>query len=320
MARLAILIILVAAATAASPGRAEMYSQRELAADRPRLQARIAEMHGLVTLPQFLAPSDRWLAEVEVLTPDVAPDGDPMGFSAYQGRVYMPLAGLKFIEDLTMAYAWRYSTGRSLEPFDEYLAMLRWKPEPDWPGGVHLDPLEAFGVPEAIWETDPAVGDLGTSFRNEAWAFLLAHELAHVLFSHPGNRAPAAVSQANESEADAFALNLLERAGTIPMGAVLYFQATAAFYSSRADLPSDRAYARWQREAATHPVNSQRLLAMAYKLQLFARQQSNPARVESLRFIGAGLEQFARDLDDPAMQQLIVRRAVSGDPRDLERR
>ena len=320
MARLAILIILVAAATAAGPGRAEMYTPQELAADRSRLQARIDEMRGLVTLPQFLDPSERWLAEVEVLTPDVAPDGDPMGFSARQGRVYMPVAGLKFIEDLTMAYAWRYRSGRTLEPLDEYLAMLRWKPESEWPDGIHLDPLEAFGVPDRIWETDPAVGDLGTSLRNEAWGFILAHELAHVLYAHPGNRAPAAMSQANESEADAFALDLLERAGTIPMGAILYFQATAAFYSSRADLPSDRAYRVWQRESATHPVSSRRLLAMAHKLQLFARQQTNSARAEALRFIGTGLEQFARDLDDPAMQQLIVRRAVSGDPRDLQGR
>ena len=320
MARLAILIILIAATTAAGPGRAEMYSARELAADRSRLQARIAHLHDLLTLPQFLAPSDRWLADVAVLTPDVAPDGDPMGFSAYEGRVYMPVAGLKFIEDLTMAYAWRFRSERTLEPFDEYLAMLRWKPEPEWPDGAHLDPLEAFGVPDRIWETDPDVGDLGTSLRNEAWAFLLAHELAHVLYAHPGNQAPAAVSQANESEADAFALNLLMQTGDIPMGAILYFQATAAFYSSRADLPSDRAYARWQREVATHPVNSQRLLAMARKLQLLARQEGDATRADALHFIGAGLEQFARDLDDPAMQQLIVRRAVSGDPRDLQGR
>ena len=57
----------------------------------------------------------------------------------------------------------------------------------------------------------------------------------------PATRFPAAESQANEQAADKFAMDLMERSGTIPMGAILYFQATAVFYTSRADLPSDRA-------------------------------------------------------------------------------
>lgn len=305
---------------AAAPAPAAMYSERAIAADRARIAGRITELHGLITLPQFLPQEARSLSRVPVLTPDIAPNGDPMGFLAHDGKVYLPIAGLKFIEDLTMAYAWRYRRGRSLEPFDEYLAMLRWKPERDWPGGRHLDPLEAFGVPAGAWEQEPALAELGTALRNEAWAFLLAHELAHVYYDHPGNRAPAAVSQASEREADAFAMAVMERTDTIPLGALLYFQATATFYMSRADLPSDAAYARWQRERATHPLNSQRLLAMARQMQLWARRVADSARSEALFYIGDKLEQFAAALDQPAMQQLIVRRAVYGDPRDLKER
>jgi hypothetical protein len=199
--------------------------------------------------------------------------------------------------------------------------MLRWRPEADWPGGTYLDPLEAFGVPPAVWERDPAVGDLGTRLRNEAWGFILAHELAHIYHRHPGNRAvPPAKSQANEQEADAFALDLLERAGTIPMGAILYFQATVAFSGSRAEQPSDEAFARWKREEATHPINSQRLLAIAGHLARSAAREPDPVLAETRDFIAVNLAAIAADLDDPAMQQLIVRRAVYGDPADLRAR
>jgi hypothetical protein len=303
------------------PAGAAMYDAAELAAERPRLEGRIAELQGLVTLPEHVPPDAGWLAGVEVALPDLGRGGDPLGFESDGSRVVMPLAGLRFIEDLTMAYAWRYRAGRTLEPFDEYLAMLRWRPEGDWPGGQYLDPLEAFGVPPAVWESEPEVGALGTSLRNEAWAFILAHELAHLYYRHPGNRAvPPAESQANEREADAFALEVLDRAATIPMGAILYFQATAAFYPSRADAPTDEAYAQWQREEATHPVNSRRLRALAEDLAGAAGRQSDPARAEALDYIARGLGTIAADLDDPAMQQLIVRRAIYGNPADLKER
>jgi hypothetical protein len=47
---------------------------------------------------------------------------------------------------------------------------------------------------------------------------------------------------------------------------------------------------------------------------------SDSVRREALLFIGEKLELFAQGLDEPAMQQLIVRRAVYGDPRDLKAR
>jgi IrrE N-terminal-like domain len=318
MRGLALFCLLVLAA--GRPALAEMYSKDQLDADRARIVVRITEMHRLITREEFLRPDERGLSRVPVLTPDIAPNGDPMGFLAHNGRVYLPVTGLKFVEDLTMAYAWRYRQGRSLEPFDEYLAILRWKAERDWPRGQYLDPLEAFGVPSGAWQSDSGLRELGTSLRNEAWAFLLAHELAHVLYRHPGNTTPAPVSQANERQADAFAMTIMERTDTIPLGALLYFQATAAFYMSRADLPTDAAYARWQRERATHPVNSQRLLVMARQMQLWARRHPNADRRDALFYIGDKLEQFATALDEPAMQQLIARRAVFGDPRDLRDR
>lgn len=316
--RLLLLVGLVVLVSAPPAAAGVMYGAQELAAERGRIEARVRELHERVAL--FLPAEARALARVPIQVPDAAADGDPMGFRAYADRVVLPLEGLKFIEDLTMAYAWRFQAGRSLEPFDEYLAMIRWKARADWPGGRYLPPLEALGAPPRIWERDPAVGRLGTGFRNEAWAFILAHELAHVHLAHAGRTRDAATSRRFERDADRFALDLLERAGTVPMGAILYFQATAAFYASRADVPTDAAWDRWKRTEATHPTNPDRLAAIARHLRGRAGREADPRQAELLRFIGRKLDDFALILAQPAMQQLIVRRAVHGDPRDLAAR
>lgn len=318
---LATLALVVASALPATPAKAEMYSDEALSADRSRLAARIVELHRRLTLPQHLPTDGGWLAEVPLVPQELGPRGHPLGFASDGHRVFVPLVGLKFIEDLTMAYAWRYRTDRSLEPFDVYLAMLRYRPERDWPDGRYMDPLEAFGVPELIWERDRAVGELGTALRNEAWAFILGHELGHLYHRHPGNlRVAPAESQANEREADAFAFAIFDRTHEIPLGAVLYFQATVAFFANRADAASDEAFARWQRDTATHPVNAQRLLDMAQRMRASAREETDPGRREALQFIAVRLTLFADGLDDPAMQQAIVKLALENDPRRLRDR
>lgn len=313
-----LLAVALCGALVAEIAEAQIYSASELGRDRARLVGRIGEMLQTLTRPEYLAPAERHVAGARLMTPDTAPGGDPLGFASFGDTIIMPVAGLKFLEDLTLAYAWRYYRGQSLEPFDLYLAMLRWRRPDDWPGGRPLDPVAAFGLPPRAWEVDARVGRLSLSLRNEAWAFILAHELAHVLYRHPGNRAVApAVSLANERQADDWAMTLMERTDTIPMGGVLFFQASAAFYTSRADFPSDRAYAEWQRGGATHPVNSDRLRFIAQRLQASARRQVDAARREQLSFIGDKLEVFAAALADPDIQRTIVHLAQTIDPREL---
>lgn len=313
---LATIVLLLLAAPPVAAGA--MYSTMALDAERPRIEGRVTELRSRLTL--FLPPDAAALARVPIELPDAAADGDPMGFRAYRDRVVLPMEGLRFIEDLTMAYAWRYAGGRSLEPVDEYLAMLRWKPRADWPGGRYLPPLEALGAPPRVWERDAEVGRLGTAFRNEAWAFILAHELAHVHLGHARRPLSPRASREAERAADRFALDVLERSRTVPLGAILYFQATAAFYTSRADLPSDAAWDDWQRDAASHPTNAERLSDVARHLRAWAGRERDPAQAEILRFIGRALDDVALILRQPAMQQLIVRRAVYGDPTDLATR
>jgi hypothetical protein len=176
-------------------------------------------------------------------------------------------------------------------------------------------------VPTRIWEQEPAVDDLSLRLRNSAWAFVLAHEMGHLLYRHPGNAAvDPKTSQRHEAEADQFALDLLSRSKTIPMGAVLWFQATVGFFPNRADFATDAAFLDWQQQEATHPANPLRLQSLALALDRAAGDGVDPAHAEVLRFIATRLATIADTLAEQDMQRLIARKAVQGDPEGLKRR
>jgi hypothetical protein len=199
--------------------------------------------------------------------------------------------------------------------------MLKYRAPGDFSGGRYPDPLTALGVPARIWEQEPAVDDLSLRLRNSAWAFILAHEMGHLRYGHPGNAAvDPATSQRHEREADQFALDLLARSETIPMGAVLWFQATVGFFPNRADFEAEAAFLDWQQREATHPVNPGRLQSLALALDRAVGDSLDPGHAEVLRFIATRLAVIADTLAEPDMQRLIARQAVQGDPDDLKRR
>lgn len=182
------------------------------------------------------------------------------------------------------------------------------------------DPLTALGVPPTIPESDGRVNDLSLRFRNTAWAFILAHELAHLRFQHRGNQVvDPVVSQRNETEADAFAVDMLGRSDTIPMGMILWFQASIAYFKNRADFPTETAYLDWLRRESTHPVNPQRLRDLGVTLEREARATLSRQQAETLRFIAARVVAIGDILAEPNMQRLVARCAVLGNPEDLKR-
>ena len=170
------LLALWAAPAAAAP---EIYSKQQLAGDKDRYAQRFQFLlqKGLW---DFMTPEEqRALQSVVVRHP--MRGNNPLTVKSFvlNGKpiVQAPVMSLKFIEDLSVAYAWRYNNNYSLEPIDEYLVMLKHRPAEEFPGGRMPDPMAALGVPPKIWERDPQVDDLALRFRNTAWAFILAHEL-----------------------------------------------------------------------------------------------------------------------------------------------
>ncbi|WP_022950059.1 M48 family metalloprotease [Methylohalobius crimeensis] len=244
----------------------DMYAERELVHAQARYERRIDELFSQRLWSLMKEEERRALPDVRILLP--LKGNGPL--NAFSGRidgiptVVLPVLTLKFIEDLSMAYAWRHVYQYSLEPIDEYLAMLKYRRPGDFPGSRLPNPLTALGVPARIWEKDTRVDDLSLRFRNTAWAFILAHELEHLRRRHPGNGSvPAKVSQRHEQEADAFAVELFRRSDEIPMGMILWFQASVGYFPNRADFRSEAEYRDWLRGklnhprwgSATHPMN-----------------------------------------------------------------
>ncbi len=299
----------------------KIYSKEELDADSKRYKQKF-EFLLEKGLWDFMTPNEqRALQGLLVKHPLRSKGVLTIEAVVFEGRpmVRAPVSSLKFIEDLSVAYAWRYQNGYSLEPTDEYLTMLKNRPVSEFPGGRPPDPMTALGVPPKIWERDPQVDDLSLRFRNTAWAFILAHELGHLRFGHTATKDSPAEEQRQEEEADAFAADLLSRSDTIPMGMILWFQATAGYLKNRSDFPSDAAYFDWVVSSATHPVNGSRMRNLAAIMRRQAAAERDTNRAEVLQFIAVRLAEIGEIVEDPEMQQWLRRCAKSRRVEDLKR-
>jgi hypothetical protein len=314
-------LLLVTVRAFAAGGVNDMYPDAELLKSQARYERRVGEMFSSGLWEAMNGAEKQALSGVRIGLP-LKGDGPLDAYSYINAgvpTVVFPILSLKFIEDLSVAYAWRHVTGHSLEPIDEYLAMLKYRPA-DFPGARVPDPLTALGVPPRIWEQDKRVDELSLRFRNTAWAFILAHELGHLRFRHPGNRKVAPdVSQRNEIEADAFAVTLLSKSNTIPMGMILWFQASVGYFKNRADFRTEVEYREWVQGKATHPVNPERLQHLAVALNRAAAASLSPKHAEILRFVARKVVGMGDILAEPDMQRLIARCAVLGRPEDLQR-
>ena len=309
----ALLIARPLVATAQDPA-AGLYDQATLEywTERYAKSTRRILVEGL--FPELRPEEYQVLRQVELVFP-VGAD-DLIGFYAVwpPPRVVLPGLSLKLLDDLSVAFAWLWAKGYSLETIEEYVAMLRYKRAEDFPEGRYPQPFPALGIPENALQ-DQKIDDLSLRFFNSARAFILAHELAHLLYRHQGQG--AAVLE-NEIAADRFAVELLSRTGTIPMGMILYFQAMAQWLPNRAQFASDQAWQAYLDKAKTHPLSGERVAAIARALEElapgFARNDPKPqAAIEVVRSIAKSLTKLVDYLEDPELQLCVAESAAEAE-------
>jgi len=171
----------------------------------------------------------------------------------------------------------------------DYAAMLAFRgPAPD---GVRKLPLAALGIPDEP-QNDPEVDDLFQKLYGDTMVFIMAHELGHIFHKHSAN-VSVEQSRQQESEADAFAIELMARMHAPPVGIIFYFNMAAPF-----DCP----------ERSTHPMSGQRIARLVAALrgnaQLFTADKPSPQReMQLVESVAQGLEQVAKLLDDPDIRQ-----------------
>jgi len=289
-----------------------MYSQGKVSQERTRLDGRVNELYRNAYQPSLLPDEQRALAG---LTINTATDGDPVlgYYSDYRSRtVTMPAVSLLFFEDLSIATAWLQINDYRLETVEEYAAMLKYKRAIAL--GRYTPPCEALGIPpDAI--SDPRVNELSLRIRNTGWAFVLGHEMGHVRFQHRNyDEVSVADAQANEQEADRFALELMRRLREIPMGGLLLFQMAIYYFENRADFDSDQEWKDYVQRVAHHPVTARRLLALSERLKElapdFAVGQPDPAAaIQVNEYIAGGFTRFAKFLGSPDLQRVMRSKA-----------
>jgi len=227
-----------------------LYSPAKLKAEQPRLQTAIDFLIQKEIQP-FLP--DQQVTAFGLQPIDLPLDGfrsDPLDIYAENGHIIFPVRTLLFVEDLSRCYGWLWANRMSTKTVDEYLGMLRYRSPSDFPGGQYPDPLKALHIPDNAL-SNPKVVEAAVRLRRTADAFLLLHQFAHLQLHHQ----PAAnrsFTDAQEIEADRYALNIIKDNSVTPTGIFLVMY-SGMFLETGSGL-------------ALHPVTPNRMLAMAHFL------------------------------------------------------
>jgi hypothetical protein len=313
--------VFIAAAGAFGQNVANLYSLPDLRKAEQIYRRNLQGLWNEDFLPR-LTPEERTKAGTVALeTPLAGPYRHPLEFSAdaETKQVTFPIASIKFVDDIAVAFAYYDKQHCDLGPISDYAGALRFQPRA--PAGA---PLNALGVP-ATALTDPYVDDVAQKILKSTIFFFFAHEYAHVMYKHGGYNSIIAVeAQRREVEADAFALDVLRRAGVVPFGLTYYFLIASRLEKSPIEFDSLAEYEADLRERATHPVSTERILSIARGIDSatsdFARVQNNQtSAIAALRSISAKLRDIARGLDDRQMRKYLADRAKTVDMASLQR-
>lgn len=232
-------------------------------------------------------------ARIRLDFPETGPG--PLAFYADPDSrtIFMPLASIRFFDDMATVYAWFESRDCDAAYIQSYLhaVLRRNRPLPS--------PLRAFAIDRDAAFADPYTYDVSGKILSSGLQFILAHEVGHLLLDHRVGLPPA-LSQVQEAEADAFALDHFARLGGSPMGVFWYYM--TAWWKDPADAAG--------RDASTHPVSSERIMAMSRRLAEapmdFAHGELEPEREARLVADLAGMiAQLAGMIDDDGMLTLM---------------
>jgi hypothetical protein len=306
------MLTLLAAAPAA---RGQLYTAPDLEPDAARLKSVVQKIYSIGLKPALRPDELAGLGEFQFVFPMPRQADDPLNFAATtDGRhLIMPLMSLKFLEDMTTAHAWLHHNGMSLSAIDLYFAMLRYRDPARFPGGRQPKILDALSVPPDAYKTSKQVDEMSLALRNEAIAFVIAHELGHILYRHkPLDQLTSQQALADEMQSDRFALDLMKRTSTPPFGPLLFFQAQLYSLLHRHEFPDEEAWRRYVQSRMIHPVSIDRMQAMANFLR-DEFPEARPAERETWQDVGNMFLTHTDTLADIGLARCIIRIAKEAD-------
>lgn len=229
----------------------------------------------------------------------------PLDFYAVpeQQAVFVPIESVKLLDDLCVAFAYREERGCDPSAVFDYAGMLSM---PDRLATLPW-PYQALAVPEGVLDKPSAVKDTSGKLLASVIYFLLAHELGHVVLEHPGNDAVApSASQAQEIEADAFAIDAMAQIGVVPVGLIVYLRAASYYETPPSTFDQDQ-YEEHMRTFSTHPITTARLHALTRAVRARMAEftvKNRPAQVESVLQNIDGIATILSDVQMRKFQRL----------------
>jgi hypothetical protein len=328
IAVLAVAIVLAALlAGGARAGNVDgLYDDATLKYWQPRYSKGLNSNLKTVIFPRLTDQERERLAGVRIDVPLRVQGEEPFAYytTGMPWVVTISAASLKFFDDYCVAIAWLQANGYSIETASDYVSMLKYR-TPAAVGGRYPLPLDALQIPSNALD-DPRVNNIATRIFDEAIFFVLAHELGHALHRHPGYGpgVTRAEARANEAEADAFALDMIQRVEAEPTSMAFWFLMAGHRADGRGDFATQADYERALAEA-THPLTADRITALADRLvasaETFARNESDQAAsLSRIDWTADQLRQVAGILGDPDIQSLIANRGRSMTPAMLRPR
>ena len=266
-------------------------------------------------LPHVTPDERRRAGAVSLRLPLVGIRRSPLEFySDAEGHdVYLPISSVKFVDDMSVAFAHYERRGCDKGVVSDYVAALRM--QGDRIGG---SPLEALGIPDDALE-DHYVDDVSQKLLKSTIFFIAVHEYAHVMYQHRGySDITAEQAQQQETAADLYALEVMRRIAVPPIGLAYLFLIMSRLERSPGDFDSTEEYEDYLRQEATHPVSSLRLTKVADAIEehteAFSRTQPDPSSARStLEWLVPQLRQIADTLDDRQIRRLLADRGRSAD-------
>ncbi len=307
----AFLLVLVPPSAGQAPDYSQLYSKTTLQNASRTYAKNLRGVWKEDLLGRLTVAEQQAAANIRLELPLVGRNKHPFDYYANPSarRVTIPILSVKFFDDIAIAVAWMERKGCETLAVSDYVGMIRYQDPTGLPGGRFPPLLKALAVPANALE-DAFVNDVSGKILKSGIYFLMAHELAHVLYRHRGYRSITAdKAQEQEKQADAFALSVMRRISVAPIGISFFFLAVSRFELAPGDFETWAAYESYLRERATHPLTSARLLAIAQGIRSnvdsFTRGQARPAHWRQRIFaVADDIEGIGNILDDRAIREL----------------
>lgn len=211
--------------------------------------------------------------------------------------IIVPMMSMKFLDELTIAWAWFEENGCQTAYLTSYLSSLLGF------NSIHVGPMKAFNLSMAVTK-NKRVNSLSLKLSKSALFFLLAHEAGHIVRNHQAHT-KGLKSQAQEQAADEYALFAMARIGVMPAGMLQYFMA-AYMFEPLPDLQT------WEYKAdvigeLTHPLTSKRVRLIANSLAAnpmgYAHSELNPVNAaQQVKNVAAMISEIANHMDHGGMK------------------